>query len=68
MKIKELAEELKSNVLSKPNKTATFKSFASAMGEDFIPFIDYCTKEVKLAKERRIDELEKEIEKLKGEL
>jgi hypothetical protein len=61
-----LANAVKDVLMAKPNKSVIFKSFATQMGKDFIPFINHCQKQVDAVKERRIAELEKELKELKG--
>jgi hypothetical protein len=61
----ELAELVKETLMHKPNKGVQFKSFANAMGIDFVNFVKHCNKAVQAQKDKLIAELEAEIEKIK---
>ena len=66
MTTSELATVVKETLMSKPNKGVQFKSFANAMGDDFIPFVEWCNKSVKDAKLKQIADLEEKLRILKG--
>ncbi|MZQ50418.1 MAG: hypothetical protein GT598_15580 [Bacteroidales bacterium] len=60
-----LAVLVKETLMKKPNKGVQFKSFANAMGDDYIDFVKYSNKAVEAVKAKRIAILEAEIEKIK---
>lgn len=63
----DLAKFIKGIILNKPNKSQSYRSLATNLGDDFIPFVEGCTKQLKWAREKRIQKLEEEIKKLKEE-
>lgn len=61
----ELATAVKETLMSKPNKGVQFKSFANAMGDDFIKFTKYCNDAIEAVKVKQIAELERKLAELK---
>ena len=61
----ELAAIVKSTLMSKPNKSVLFKSFANGMNNDFLPFLQFCNKQLDAVKQKRINKLELELAALK---